>query len=71
MKKAEGEVGSFVKKVIDDQVKRAVLDAALHNPEVLYAQQVPYSKDIRGIFGGVSKGSEAQKESFIRLFDGV
>ena len=34
-KKAEGEVGSFVKKVIDDQVKEAVLDAALHNPRAL------------------------------------
>ena len=34
-KKAEGEVGSFVKKVIDDKVKEAVLDAALHNPTAL------------------------------------
>ena len=36
--KAEGQLGSFVQKVVDDQVKKAVLDAALHNPEALVRQ---------------------------------
>lgn len=73
-KKAEGEVGSFVKKVIDDQVKEAVLDAALHNPTALVNQQTYKYNDGRtnrkGIFFG-SKGTPAEQESFNRLFDGV
>ena len=54
--KAEGQLGSFVQKVIDEQVNKAVLDAALHNPTALYNQQISGWK---GIFFG-SKGSEAQ-----------
>ena len=54
--KAEGQLGSFVQKVIDEQVNKAVLDAALHNPTALYNQMIhPW----KGIFFG-SKGSEAQ-----------
>ena len=65
--KAEGQLGSFVQKVIDDQVKKAVLDAALHNPTALYNQMIhPW----KGIFGG-TKGSQAQQDTFIRLFDGI
>ena len=37
--KVEGQFGSFVQKVIDNEVKEAVVDAALHNPELLYWQQ--------------------------------
>ena len=38
--KAEGQLGGFVQKVIDDQVKKAVLEAALHDPEALIWQQM-------------------------------
>ena len=55
--KAEGQLGSFVQKVIDDQVKEAVLDAALHNPTALLQQM--QLNGVKGIFFG-SKGSEAQ-----------
>ena len=54
--KAEGQLGSFVQKVIDDQVKEAVLDAALHNPTALYHQMQPTG--LKGIFFG-SKGPVA------------
>lgn len=69
--KVEGQFGSFVQAVIDKQVKKAVLDAALHDPEALYYQQM----DIRaskgkGIFGGTI-GSEGQQKAFKRLFNGV
>ena len=66
--KAEGQLGSFVQKVIDDQVKEAVLDAALHNPTALYRQMQPTG--LKGIFFG-SKGSKALQDSFKSLFDGV
>ena len=53
--KAEGQLGSFVQKVIDNEVKEAVLDAALHNPTALFNQMIhPY----KGIFFG-SKGTKA------------
>ena len=54
--KVEGQLGSFVQKVIDNQVKEAVLDAALHNPTALIQQMIHPRK---GIFFG-SKGSQAQ-----------
>ena len=66
--KAEGQLGSFVQKVIDDQVKEAVLDAALHNPTALYHQMQPTG--LKGIFFG-SKGPVAHQQAFNRLFDGV
>ena len=66
--KAEGQLGSFVQKVFDDQVKEAVLDAALHNPTALIHQQL--TTGLKGIFFG-SKGSKAQQDTFNRLFDGV
>ena len=59
--------GGYVQKAIEDEVKKAVLDAALHNPEALVHQQ---SSGWRGIFGGL-KGSSSQQEVFKRLFDGV
>ena len=55
--KAEGQLGSFVQKVVDDQVIEAVLDAALHNPTALFQQSL--STGVKGIFFG-SKGSKAQ-----------
>ena len=65
--KAEGQLGSFVQKVIDNQVKKAVLDAALHDTTALYNQMIhPW----KGIFGG-TKGSQAQQDTFNRLFDGI
>ena len=54
--KAEGQLGSFVQKVIDNEVKEAVLDAALHNPTALYHQMQPTG--LKGIFFG-SKGTKA------------
>ena len=69
-----GSSGSYVQTVIEEEVKKAVLDAALHNPELLVAQQMDFKESIkngyRGIFGG-TKGSPAQQEVFNRLFDGV
>ena len=55
-KASQAKLGSYVQKVINDQVKEAVLDAALHNPTALFNQMIhPW----KGIFFG-SKGSEAQ-----------
>ena len=65
--KAEGQLGSFVQKIIDKEVKEAVLDAALHNPTALIRQQFSGRK---GIFFG-SKGTKAQQDAFNSLFDGV
>ena len=63
-----------MQKVLENEVKKAVLDAALHNPELLVAQQMNFKESIkngyRGIFGG-TKGSPSQQEVFKRLFDGV
>ena len=56
-KASQARLGSYVQKVIDDQVKKAVLDAALHNPTALYEQMIhPY----KGIFFAGLKGSKAQ-----------
>lgn len=61
-------VGSgYVQKVIEDQVNKAVLNAAMNNPEALIHQQ---SSGWKGIFGGL-KGSPSQQLAFKRLFDGV
>lgn len=69
-----GGAGSYVQTVIEDQVKKAVLDAALNNPELLVAQQMDFKESIkngyRGIFGG-TKGSPAQQQTFNRIFNGV
>ena len=54
--KAEGQLGSFVQTVIDNEVKEAVLDAALHNQTALYNQMQPTG--LKGIFFG-SKGPKA------------
>ena len=69
-----GSSGSYVQTVIEEEVKKAVLKAALHNPEALVWQQMDIKESLktgyRGIFGG-TKGSPAQQEVFKRLFDGV
>lgn len=69
-----GGAGSYVQTVIEDQVKKAVLNAALNNPELLVAQQMDIKESLksgyRGIFYG-TKGSPAQQEVFNRLFAGV
>ena len=55
-KSSQVKLGSFVQTVIDNQVNKAVLDAALHNPNALIQQMIhPY----KGIFFG-SKGSQAE-----------
>ena len=55
-KSSQAKLGTYVQKVINDEVREAVLDAALHNPTALYQQMIhPY----KGIFFG-SKGSAAQ-----------
>ena len=54
--KVKGQLGSFVQTVIDNQVKKAVINAALNNPSALYEQMI---HPFKGIFGG-SKGSQAQ-----------
>lgn len=59
--------GRYVQSFLDRQVSKAVLDAALNNPEALVHQQ---SSGWKGIFGGL-KGSPAQQQAFKRLFDGV
>lgn len=59
--------GGYVQKVIENEVKKAVLDAAMNNPEALVHQQ---SSGWKGIFFGL-KGSPSQQEVFKRLFDGV
>ena len=56
-KASQAKLGSFVQKVINDQVNKAVLDAAMNNPTALYHQMQPTG--LKGIFFG-SKGSEAQ-----------
>ena len=66
-KDSQGKLGSYVQTVIDNEVKEAVLDAALHNPTALFNQMIhPY----KGIFFG-SKGTKAHSDAFNRIFDGV
>ena len=69
-----GSSGSYVQTVIVEEVKKAVLDAALNNPELLVAQQMDFKESLktgyRGIFGG-TKGSPAQQEVFDRIFSGL
>ena len=48
--------GRYVQSFLERQVSKAVLDAALNNPEALVDQQ---SIGWKGIFGGL-KGSKAQ-----------
>lgn len=59
--------GTYVQKAIENEVKKAVLDAAMNNPEALYHQQ---RSGWKGIFFGI-KGSPSQQKVFNRLFDGV
>lgn len=66
-KSSQAKLGSYVQKVIDNQVKEAVLDAAMNNPTALIQQMIHRYK---GIFFG-SKGTEAQQKAFNRLFNGV
>ena len=66
-KARQAKLGSYVQKVIDNEVKEAVLDAALHNPTALYNQMIhPY----KGIFFG-SKGTQAHQDAFNKIFNGV
>ena len=66
-KDSQGKLGSYVQTVIDNEVKEAVLDAALHNTTALINQMIhPY----KGIFFG-SKGTKAHSDAFNRIFDGV
>ena len=69
-----GSSGSYVQAVIEEEVKKAVLKAALHNPEALVWQQMDIKDSLktgyRGIFGG-TRGSNAQQDAFNRLFAGV
>lgn len=67
-KASQAKLGSYVQKVINEQVNKAVLDAALNNPSALYEQMMPDS--FEGIFGG-TKGSKSQLQAFRRLFNGV
>ena len=67
-KASQARLGSYVQKAINDQVNKAVLDAAMNNPSALYEQMQPTGW--RGIFGGM-KGSPAQQQAFNRLFNGV
>lgn len=60
-------LGSYVQKTIDEQVKKAVLDAAQHNPSQLFQQM---SGGPFGIFNGL-RGSRAQQQAFNKLFNGV
>ena len=56
-KSSQAKLGSYVQTVIDNQVKKAVLDAALNNPTALYEQMMhPY----KGIFAAGLKGSQAE-----------
>ena len=59
--------GRYVQSFLERQVSKAVLDAALNNPEALYNQQ---SSGWKGIFGG-TKGTQAQEDTFKKLFDGI
>ena len=69
-----GGYGSYVQAVIEDEVKKAVLNAAKNNPEALIWQQMDIQESLKngykGIFGG-TKGSLAQQQTFDRLFGGV
>ena len=67
-KASQAKLGSYVQKVINDQVNKAVLDAALKNPSALYNQM--QTDTWKGIFGGL-KGSPAQQQAFNRIFNGV
>ena len=67
-KASQARLGSYVQKVINDQVNKAVLDAALHIPSALYDQMQPTGW--RGIFGGL-KGTQAQQQAFNRIFNGA
>lgn len=67
-KASQAKLGSYVQKVINDQVNKAVLDAAMNNPSALY-QQMQLDKPW-GIFGGL-KGSPAQQQAFNRIFNGA
>lgn len=67
-KASQAKLGSYAQKVINDQVNKAVLDAAMKNPSALYEQMRPTG--FRGIFGGL-KGSRAQQQAFNRIFNGV
>ena len=54
-KASQARLGNYVQKIIDKEVKEAVLDAAMNNPTALYQQMIhPY----KGIFFG-SKGTKA------------
>ena len=55
-KPSQAKLGSYVQKIIDKEVKEAVLDAAMNNPTALYNQMIHPRK---GIFFG-SKGTKAQ-----------
>ena len=56
-KASQAKLGRYVQTVIDNQVKKAVLNAALNNPTALYEQMIhPY----KGIFFAGLKGSKAQ-----------
>ena len=69
-----GGSGSYVQTVIENEVKKAVLDAAMNNPEALIWQQMDIKESLKtgfkGIFGG-TKGSQAQQDVFNRLFAGL
>ena len=67
-KASQARLGSYVQKVINDQVNKAVLDAAMNNPSALYEQMQPTSW--RGIFDGM-KGSRAKQQAFNRIFNGA
>ena len=67
-KASQARLGSYVQKAINDQVNKAVLDAAMNNPSALYHQMQPTGW--RGIFGGL-KGSQAQQQAFNRIFNGA
>ena len=56
-KASQGKLGSYVQTVIDNQVKKAVLDAAMNNPSALYEQMI---HPFKGIFFAGLKGSQAQ-----------
>lgn len=67
-KASQARLGSYVQKVINDQVNKAVLDAAMNNPSALYNQMDRGTW--MGIFGGM-KGSPAQQQAFNRIFNGA
>ena len=67
-KDSQAKLGSYVQKTINDQVNKAVLDAALNNPTALYHQM--NSGSFKGIFNGL-KGSTAQQLAFNKIFNGV